>query len=111
MSRLNSKDLSNIKTTEELLPIISEYTNQLNTIINGGIQFGDNITSQTIDIRFSAANVDKGINHNLNKTGVRYLVVRKDVSCDIYHGQGSDTLNTIFLRSTVGNSSVTLILI
>lgn len=111
MSKINPINFSNITELEDLLRWIAVYTGQLTPVINGKIQFHDNIQSQQIEVKFTLANTDQSIVHNLNKTGVKYIVTDKDVSCDIYKGQKDDTLNTIFLRSTVANSTVTLELI
>lgn len=111
MSRLIVRDFSNLKTLEDLIKVLSEYTGELTPIISGGIQFGDNIQSQTVSVKFLVANEDLSIGHNLERTGVNFIVTNKDVSTDIYHGVGADTTSTIFLRSTVAPANVTLYLV
>ena len=111
MSRVETHgDLGSIKTPEEFMRFCSSFLSDLENAFNGLIEFDQNIKSQTVSVKFDSANVDKEIKHSLNKSSVNFLVANKDVSCDIYHGSGSDTGSTIFLRSTVAPATVILIL-
>jgi sarcosine oxidase delta subunit len=103
-------DLSNIKDLQNLIRYTSQAINQIHDIIGGSIEFDQNILSQTVSVKFNTANTEQFVFHNLNKKGLRYIVIDKSVSCDIYHNSARDTLSQICLASTVA-TTVTLILI
>lgn len=107
----NQNDFSKITELPDLVRYLSAYINELTPIINGKIQFDDNIKSQTVEVYFDAANQDKTISHNLNKTNVGFLLINKMSSFDVYHGSISDTLSTVTLRSTVAGVTATILII
>lgn len=106
----NHLDLSNIKELDELVRFTSQAINQIHDILGGAVEFDSNILSQTVQIRFSQANVFQAVTHSLNRKGLRYIVVDKLAACDIYHDATRDNVSQIYLASTVA-TTVTLILI
>ena len=103
-------DLSNIKDLDTLIKYSSQAINQIHDILGGAVEFDSNINSQTVQIRFSTANVFQFVTHNLKRKGLRYIVVDKSTPCDIYHDASRDNTSQICLASTVA-TTVTLILI
>jgi hypothetical protein len=94
-------DFSNIADMNEFKRYVSQFVGELVSIINGKIEFGGiNFLSQSVDVVFSNANTDQAITHQLNKTGVKYIVTSKSQSCDVYTGNAKATTNTIYLRCT-----------
>lgn len=111
MSRLKyHPDLSNIKDLDLLVKYTSQAISQLQDIIDGGIDFDLNIASQTIVVTFSASNTEILVNHTLNRTGLKFIVVDKSVTCDVYHNAKRDNASQICLSCTVA-TIVTIILI
>lgn len=111
MARLREKtDFHHAKDLPELARFSSQFATGVEAILNGRIEFGENIRSQTVSVTFPQANVDVAVRHKLNKIPVNFLVVNKSQALDVYHGAGADTLGMIFLRSTVAGATVTLIL-
>ena len=103
-------DLSNIKDLNTLIKYSSQAINQLHDILGGSVEFDSNILSQTVQIRFAQANVFQFVTHNLNKKGLRYIVVDKSTPCDVYHDAARDNITQICLACNVA-TTVTLILI
>lgn len=93
-------DLGRIRDFESFVKYTAQCVQQLNTIINGNVEFDSNIMSQTVTIDFTAANTFQGISHSLNKVGLRFIVIDKSESCDVYHKSSLDTLSQIFLACT-----------
>ena len=93
-------DLSNIKNVEDLVRFVSQSINQLQDTLGGAVEFDSNILSQSLTIVFPTANVAKSISHKLNKTGVRFIVVDKNVSCDVFHTASLDDVSHITLTCT-----------
>lgn len=106
----NPKQLQNITDTQEFMRYCAQAVDDIQTVINGQIEFGSNIKSQTVVQYFGQANSDVMIRHNLNKTSVNYLIANKTAASDFYHGSGADTLSSIYLRSTVAGVTATIIL-
>jgi hypothetical protein len=111
MARLKyHPDLSNITDLGMFIKYSTQNFNQLQDILEGSIEFDSNIASQTITVTFPTANTDKIITHQLNRTGLKFFVVDKSVSCDVYHNKTRDTITQICLKCTVA-TTVTIILI
>lgn len=110
MSKVVSQaDLGKITDPASFITYCAKFINDLIPVFNGGLEFDLNMKTQTVSINFSNANTDQSIPHNLNKTGVKYIVAQKKLSTDIYDGLTSSTTKTLYLRSTVA-TTVTLIL-
>lgn len=111
MGQIQSKvDFGNIKDPAEFIKYASQFLQELQSIMNGSLELDKNFLSQTIEVKFPQANTDVIVRHNLNRTGLRFFPIEKSVSCDVYHGQGTDSTNTIFLRCTAA-TTVTLVLL
>ena len=103
-------DFGSIEDFKEFSRFVAQAFNDLQPVINGKIEFGINIASQTVTTFFNQAASDMLIAHQLNKTGVNYIVCNKSAPCDIYHGNQRDNSSQIFLRSTVSGVTVTFVL-
>ncbi len=106
---LAQADLSKITDTTSFMQYCAKFINDLIPVINGKLEFDSNLLTQTVTATFSNANVDQGISHKLNKTGLRYIICQKDKACDVFDGVTSDTSSTIYLQCTQA-TSVKLIL-
>jgi len=110
MSRMTIQtDLGRIKDLDTLIKYTAQCIQQLNNIVNGNIEFDSNIMSQTISIKFTTANQDTMFIHSLNRKNLKYMVVDKTISCDVYHNSSKDNATQICLACTQA-TSVTIIL-
>lgn len=104
-------DCSKITDPQEFMRYSSQVINDMQRLVNGNILL--NKSNMLIDIQeidFDVIDSNVAISHNFKKTGVNFIVVNKDATCDIYHSSNSDDKNTINLSSTVGGVTVTLLL-
>lgn len=102
-------DLSNIQNSDEFMRYCSQVVGQILAGINGNLDF-TNLLTQQVSVTFpSTPDTNLEIRTSLGKTGVKFIVTSKDVACDIYRGTG-DTNQVMYLKSTVGGASVTLLL-
>lgn len=106
----NPKQLQNITDFKEFMRYCAQAVDDIQTVVNGQVEFDQNFKSQTVIVTFNDANSDVMIRHNLNKVGVNYIVSNKNIASDFYHGSGADTLSTIYLRSTVAGVTATIVL-
>lgn len=110
MARIkNSIDLSTIKEPVEFMRHGSQAIQAIGDQVNGGLEFGKNIRSDTVTVKFTAANTDTAVNHNLNKNPVHYIIGQKSATCDVFTGTRSATNGTIYLQSTAP-ATVTLVI-
>lgn len=102
MSKIrNIFNLSNLDTVDDLSRYLNVSVNELTNIINGKIEFVENILSARINVNFTSANSQFSISHSLNKTPVGYIQIGSNVACNVYDGTNgvsdwSDSL--IFLK-------------
>ncbi len=110
MSKVQYVSLLDSLSEKEFILEASRLLREIVTTVNGQIEFDKNFLSQTVEVDFTAANTDKAVSHNLGRVINKYIIVKKDVSCDIYDGNQDSTKSTIFLKSTVAPASVTIVL-
>lgn len=103
-------DFGRITDSAEFMRFASAAFSELQSIINGKVEFDVNIASQTQTVYFPSANVDLSITHGLERSNVKYLVAQKTGPCDIYNGSAATTNSTVALKSTAAGVTVTLIL-
>lgn len=90
---------------------------QLATVVNKNISFGDGIDADNISGSWVATttpvapNTDFTIDHNLGRVPVGYWPMSKDKAVDIYTGSISATTTQITLRATVASATVNLFII
>lgn len=96
----NSTDLTKITDAPTFMRFASALLNSIVSTINGGLQFDQNLQTQSVSVSFGVANTDVSVNHGLNKTGVKYIVTSSNAGCGVYTGVSSATTSTIFLRAT-----------
>lgn len=91
-------DLSQIKTPEEFMRFASQAITSITDVVNGRIEFLKNIQNNIVTVKFTTSNTDVAVKHNLNKTGVRYIVVSMTAAGTIYTGQTTASPTTLYLR-------------
>jgi hypothetical protein len=103
-------DLGKVTDPQEFIRFAAGAFIEMQSIINGKIEFDSNIASQTKTVYFPTANLDVSINHTLGKSSINYLVAQKTGPCDIYNGSVATTESIVNLRSNASGVTVTLIL-
>lgn len=100
-----------ITASSKLYNLVNDYLRQWWQVLSNNISFGDpdnnsffdNVAGVYVDVNFAAANVEQAIVHNLQEIPAGYLVVSKNVSCDVYQQKGTGTAwtnTTIYLKCT-----------
>ena len=100
----------------ELWNMMQRLYQQLARVINGGISFGngtqtDNISGAWANISFPTANVDVTIMHNLGRVPAGWLLVSKNIACDLFLGTKVPTTTTLTLQSSAVGAVVARIFI
>lgn len=94
-------DFSNIKSIDELVRFLSPFINNLQSVINGNLEFTSNFKAILLDTKFSTANLNTGIAHTLGRVPLGYINVGSNVATQLYDGSSPNSADFIFLRSTV----------
>ena len=98
--------ISNTETLEDLRKFTDQIISQLVSVVNGKIDFDDNLDTSIVTFTFPAANTTYSVSHSLDRQPIGYSIIGKNISTDIYDGVGSSTEKAIFLRSSVANATV-----
>lgn len=112
MGRIQAEsNVGGAKDAKELAGYCESWFTQAAGQIHGNLEFDKNILSQTVSVTFpAAANTEMLIQHSLGKIIADYIVCKKSVACDVYDGTSASTNNTIYLKCTVANAVVKIIL-
>ena len=97
-----------ISLEEELLSAWLE----LAETINNGLKFSDNFNAETkIVADTGVANTEFSISHTLKRVPTGYIAIKNSTSGVIYNGTTSWTTTAIYLRCSVANANITVIII
>ena len=100
MSKLkNEFNISQLKTTEEVVRFMSIITDEMQQVINGKIDFDSNIRTNVVDVSFTTANAEKPIAHTLNRVPIGYILVKTNVAVRLYDGATTNTASTIYIKA------------
>ncbi len=95
------RNVSNLNDAEQLGRYVQVAFDDIGNVINGNIEFNQNIGAKQIDCKFLTANSDTVFNHGLGRAPQGFFVVGLDVASIIYNGAANNTTELIYLRSTV----------
>lgn len=102
-------DLGSIQDKDQFQSAVANVMNQIQVIVNGQLEFDKNLLTQTIT--YKADSTDPiGLKHRLSKTGCKFIVVDADGPGILYHVKARDTLDTIYLKSTVANVTYSVVI-
>ena len=110
MAKIDNVDLSNITDQKEFFRWCSKFCSNVFNIVNGKLQFDQNILSQTVVVEFTTPDTDVQVFHDMGKVVSTYIPISKDAACDVYTGDGDPTSNYLFLKGTVA-TTVTVVLL
>jgi len=106
----STQGIGNQSDDEGLKRQLQIFASNIESILNSGITFKDNIRCQIIEVLFDVSNTDKQINHQLNYVPTGYYVVRKSAVIDIYDGASNVFQKTyVTLRSSATGTVSVLI--
>lgn len=100
--------ISEQKTVETLGRQTQLMANNLDDILNGGVNYQDNFRMQVVGVTFTAADTDVQVAHSLGVMPLGYVAIGKSAAMIIYDGSSSVlTKQFITIRSSViGNATI-----
>jgi len=100
MGKLKTQfNLSSLKTTDELVRFLSQMTDEIYQVVNGQLQFDQNLKTSTVDVSFTAANTQVPINHGLGRVPTGYIQAKSNVAARVYDGGSANTDSVLYLKS------------
>lgn len=96
-----AQSVSNVESFEDLRRFTDQTLKSIADVINGNIDFSDNVSVSFATVTFDRNDVTYQVNHTLNRMPVGYVPVSKSIASDLYTGSGSFTTKTIPLKATI----------
>ncbi len=99
------RNVSNLNDAEQLGRFVQVAFDDIESVINGNVEFNKNIGAKQIDCQFPFANSDASFSHGLGRIPSGFFVVGLDVASIIYNGAVTNTVDFIYLRSSVAQAN------
>ncbi len=97
------RNVSNLNDTEQLGRYVQVAFDDIQTVVNGNIEFNQNIGAKQLACVFTSANSDAAFSHGLGRIPTGFFIVGIDTASIIYNGAATNTVDLIYLRSNVAN--------
>jgi len=95
---------------EDLYNVLSEFTNSVIEILNGGILFSDNFDCKLVTYTSNGTpDTEDTLAHGLGRTPTGYLVYGMDKAAIVYDGGTAFTATNLYLKCNVATAAVRLI--
>lgn len=92
------RNVSNLTDVDQLGRYTQQALDDLDGVINGNIEFGQNILTKQLDVMFLTANSDTVVQHGLGKAPTGFIVVGLDVASIVYSSPTASTVDVLYLR-------------
>lgn len=100
--RVDEKDLSQIKDSEDLQRFTSIVVKDLVTVINGKVSFTDNIDAKISSVTFAGAGSEVSVSHGLGRVPNGYIVAKNSSGITVFDGGTANSATTLFVQATGG---------
>lgn len=97
--KLSAANIHNLDNVADLVRYLAPFVEDTEQIINGNIEFNDNIKGQKLTVTFDSANVEVQVSHGLGRVAQGYFLVGSSVAMSIYDGTTANTAGNLYLRS------------
>ena len=100
-----------VQSIQDMYRSLVDYTYLVASLLNGGLSFSDNFNAKTVSITDTgSANTDFAVAHTLKKIPTGYLLISNNKAGYVYNGSGTWTTSAIYLRHSVANAAITVII-
>lgn len=84
---------------------LTKYLINLTEVINGGLQFENNLRTKIVSHTFSAANTNESVTHGLGFVPNGYILAGSSVSLNLYDGTGTTSKTVISLKASAAGTA------
>jgi len=102
--------LSNLRTVEDISRYYSIIVDQLESILNGGIGFSDNLQSSISSVVFSTANSEVIVPHGLKVAPLGYVILTRSAALVVYDGSTEWTTEFISLKASASGTAKVMVI-
>ncbi len=100
MAQVNGAiDLTTVTDQAEFMRGASKSLNAIIDVVNGGLEFGKNISSQIVGVSITTTNTDVFVPHNLRRIATGYIVISQNTNAGIFDGATKWTESGIYIRA------------
>lgn len=104
-----NRDIASVGEISQVARFTTLFIENATNVINGNIEFGDNIKSQKVSVVFSTANVEVQVSHGLGRVAQGYFLVGSTVAMSLYDGTTSNTAVNLYLKSSVAGTAQVMV--
>ncbi len=98
------------KFDDDLLRALNHLDEGLNTILNKGLNFGENFDAVYASFTSNVTpDTEDSVSHDLGRVPVGFVVVSRDKGGVVYNSGTTNTKTTIYLKCTVASTAVTIL--
>jgi len=88
------------------------YSFSLSELLNGGLKFTENFNCESHAVADTgAANTEFAVAHTLKRVPTGYLVIKNSTTGAVYDGATTWTTTNIYLRCSIANANITVIIL
>lgn len=69
-------------------------------VLNGDVDFTNNINCKIVSVTFSAANVSQSVSHGLGRVPSGYWITKRNASANVFDGSGGSSSSTYSLQAS-----------
>ena len=78
-------------------------------VVNGNIEFQNNVKCKLVSVNFSSANTDASVGHGLGKVPAGYIVTSLTANMVVFNGSSGATKDTLTLQSSAPGTAGLLV--
>lgn len=97
-------DTSNLKTYEDFSRFAARLFGEIQSILNSGILFTDNVNCRILGVNFAASNTEVPVAHGLSKVPTGYILINASAAMSVYDSGSTNTDVTLYLKSNAVGS-------
>lgn len=101
--------LQSVENFEQLRRFVTIYLTELTRLINGNLNFGENILNSPAVVTFPAAGQDVVVPHKLGFIPNGYLVSKRSDNFVIYDGAQANTNEVLYVRASAAGTASLII--
>lgn len=101
--KLQLPEISQIETLTDFKRFVSIITSSIQSVINGNLSLGDNMSLQFITVEFNASGTQVVSSHGLKRVPAGYIAVGMSAPCIVYDGSTTNTTDQIYLKANAAS--------
>lgn len=109
-TQTNFTNIADAKDSPDFARFLSVFAQEVESIVNGNISFGENIKCDIISCVFGVADTNTNFGHKLGRIPLGYIPIASTSSARLYNGTVPNTKDTIYLRSSSAGTMTVVVL-